>query len=94
MSLGKPGLIDELFREAGFRAVATTRVSAPFQLPSAADYLALIQRSASPIQQILGRLDRAAQQLAFAEMEEKLRAFDGADVWSGPNELLLTAGQR
>jgi ubiquinone/menaquinone biosynthesis C-methylase UbiE len=94
MSLGKPGLIDELFREAGFRAVATTRISAPFRLPSAADYLAFIRSSASPIQQILGRLNSAAQQSAFAEMEERLRAFDATDGWSGPNELLLTAGQR
>jgi SAM-dependent methyltransferase len=94
MSLGKPGLIDELFRRAGFQAVATTRISAPFRLPSAADYLDFIRSSASPIQQILGGLDPAAQQSAFAEMQEKLRAFDVAEGWSGPNELLLTAGQR
>ena len=94
MSLGKPGLIDELFRRAGFQAVATTRISAPFRLPSAADYLDFIRSSASPIQQILGGLDPTAQQSAFAEMQEKLRAFDVAEGWSGPNELLLTAGQR
>jgi len=27
-------------------------------------------------------------------MEEKLRRFEEADGWSGPNELLLTAGQQ
>ena len=94
MSLGKPGLIDELFREAGFRDVATTRVEAPLRLPSATDYLAFIRSSASPILQILGRLDPAAQQAAFDEMEERLRAFDAGDGWIGPNELLLTVGKR
>jgi ubiquinone/menaquinone biosynthesis C-methylase UbiE len=94
MSLGRPGLIDDLFREAGFRAVATTRISAAFRLPSAADYLSFVRSSASPIQQILGSLDPGARQSAFAEMEEKLRAFDQPDGWSGPNELLLTTGHR
>ncbi len=53
LSLGKPGHVDELFRAAGFRDVATTRIDAPFRLPSAAHYLAFVRASASPIQQIL-----------------------------------------
>ena len=93
-SLGRPGRIDGLFREAGFGAVATTRISAPFRLDSAADYLDFVRRSASPIQQILGRLDPEAQRAAFAEMEDRLRQFDVAGGWCGPNELLLTVGRR
>jgi SAM-dependent methyltransferase len=93
-SLGRPGRIDALFREAGFGAVATTRISAPFRLDSAADYLDFVRRSASPIQQILGRLGPKARGAAFAEMEDKLRRFDVAGGWCGPNELLLTVGQR
>jgi SAM-dependent methyltransferase len=93
-SLGRPGRIDGLFREAGFGAVATTRISAPFRLGSAADYLDFVRRSASPIQQILGRLDPEAQGVAFAEMEDKLRRFDVEGGWCGPNELLLTVGKR
>jgi hypothetical protein len=42
----------------------------------------------------LSRLDEAAQQAAFDDMEEKLRAFNAGGEWIGPNELLLTAGQR
>ena len=94
LSLGKPGLVDELFRSAGLRDVATTKIDAPFRLPSAAHYLAFIRSSASPIQQILGRLAPAAQQAAWAEMEERLRAFQSPSGWEGPNELLLTAGRR
>jgi SAM-dependent methyltransferase len=33
LSLGKPGLTDELFRAAGFQNVATTALDAPFRLP-------------------------------------------------------------
>lgn len=94
LSLGKPGLIDALFREAGFSRVATTKMAAPFRLPSVQDYLAFVRTSASPILQILGRLDERVRATAWADIEEKLGAFTTANGWEGPNELLLTVGQR
>ena len=94
LSLGKPGLADELFRSAGFQNVATTALDAPFRLPTATHYLNFIRSSASPIQQILGRLAPDVAAAAWAEMEDRLGVFTTADGWVGPNELLLTAGQR
>jgi len=93
-SLGKPGLLDELFRTAGFSDVATTKLQAPFRLPSARAYLDFVRTSASPIQQILARLDPARRQAAWSAMEKRLKKFDTATGWEGPNELLLTAARR
>jgi hypothetical protein len=94
LSLGKPGLIDELFRQAGFSQVATTRVAAPFRLSSVKDYLDFVRASASPIVQMLQALDESARLNAWAEIESKLSAFETPSGWEGPNELLLTKGQR
>ncbi len=94
LSLGKPGLIDEMFRQAEFSRVATTKVMAPFKLPSVKDYLDFIRTSASPILQILGRLEAAARDAAWADIEKKLSAFNMPGGWEGPNELLLTVGRR
>jgi SAM-dependent methyltransferase len=94
LSLGKPGLIDELFRSAGFKDVATTKMEAPFRLPSARHYLDFVRSSASPIQQILARLDPAAAEAAWAAIEERLSVFKTAEAWIGPNELLLTAARK
>ncbi|MGD9922218.1 MAG: class I SAM-dependent methyltransferase [Pseudorhodoplanes sp.] len=94
LSLGKPGLIDELFLQAGFSRVATTKLAAPFRLPSVQEYLDFIRNSASPILQILDRLDVPAKEAAWAEIETKLSAFNTADGWEGPNEILLTMGLR
>lgn len=94
LSLGKPGLTDALFQAAGFRNVASTALDAPFHLPTPRHYLDFIRASASPIQQILGRLTAEAAESAWAEMEERLGVFMTADGWIGPNELLLTAAQR
>lgn len=94
LSLGLPGRIDELFRAAGFEQVATTAVAAPFRLPSARAYLDFVRTSASPIVQIVGRIEASAQEAAWSEMEQKLAAFQTAAGWAGPNELLLTVGTR
>jgi ubiquinone/menaquinone biosynthesis C-methylase UbiE len=93
-SLGKPGVIDGLFTSAGFREIATTRIKALFKLPDARDYLSFVRSSASPVQQILAKLDPGARDAAWAAMEERLRAFQTAHGWEGPNELLLTAAER
>lgn len=94
MSLGKPGLIDQLFCDAGFSRVATTKVTAPFRLPSVQDYLAFARSSAGPILQILGQLDDRARAAAWREIEDKLSTFNTGKDWEGPNELLLAVGQR
>jgi SAM-dependent methyltransferase len=94
LSLGAPGLMDELFRRSGFSHVATTKVAAPFRLPTVRDYLDFVRTSASPILQILGRLDDVKREAAWAEIADRLSAFNTSDGWEGPNELLLTAGQR
>lgn len=94
MSLGQPGRIDALFRSAAFHDVATTAIAAPFRLPSVDHYLAFIRSSASPILQILSRLDTAAAEAAWGEMRDRLNVFTVQDCWEGPNELLLTAGRR
>ena len=93
LSLGRPGRTDALFADAGFHDVATTRLDAPFRLPSAKAYLDFVRTSASPIQHILGRLDATSQARAWAAMEEKLSLYTTPWGWEGPNELLLTTGR-
>ncbi len=94
LSLGKPGLIDELFKEAGFREIATTRIAAPFRLPTTRDYLTFIRTSAGPIVQILKGLDAAKAEAAWTDMEQVLGRYQTPTGWEGPNELLLTAARR
>ncbi len=74
--------------------MATTQIAAPFRLPAVDDYLAFVRSSASPILGILERLDDRSKDAAWAEIETKLMAFNTPNGWEGPNELLLTIGQR
>ena len=94
LSLGKPGLLQDFFIQAGFTDIATEPISAPFQLPSARDYLDFVRTSASPIVQILGALNPEAREAAWTDMEEQLEVFQLPEGWEGPNELLLVHGMR
>ena len=94
LSLGKPGLIEGLFEAAGYRDVELITLSAPFRVPSVADYLDFVRTSASPVVDILSRLSQEAQELAWNEITSKLRAFEKTNGWEGPNELLVCSGVR
>jgi ubiquinone/menaquinone biosynthesis C-methylase UbiE len=94
LSLGKPGLIEDLFKEAGFHEIATTRVAASFNLPTVKDYMKFIRTSAGPIVQILNSLDAVKAEAAWADMEQALGRYETATGWEGPNELLLTAARK
>ena len=94
VSLGKPGLMDDLMQRAGFRSVATTRMEVAFRLPTTADYLTFIRDSAGPILQILAPLDDATRTAAWADIAEQLDVYQAQDGWIGPNTVLLTVGRK
>lgn len=94
LSLGKPGLLAEMFERTGFRAVRTERLAAPFRLPSVRHYMEFLRTSTGPILQILARLDDAARAAAWADIESRLSEYETSDGWVGPNELLLVVGTR
>jgi len=93
-SLSRPGHIDALFQQAGFRDVATTAMDAVFPMPSVDAYLEFIRSSASPVVQILAGLDASATRAAWTDIRAQLQAFDTAAGWHGPNELLVTAARK
>jgi hypothetical protein len=92
-SLSRPGRIDALFHEAGFRDVATTAVDAVFRMPTVDDYLAFVRSSASPCCRS-SRARRRPPRRPRGRTSEQLLAFDTPAGWEGPNELLLTAARR
>ncbi len=93
LSLGRPGAMDAHFLKAGFINVATTRLDAPFHLRRTSDYLDFVRNAASPVAQILAPLDAPSSRAAWADIESQLDAFQTEGGWTGPNALLLTAGQ-
>ena len=94
MSLGKPGLIEDLFASAGFVDIRVERVDAPFRMPSVDDYLQFLRTAAVPVMAMFDRVDGEARRAAWAEIAEALSGFADADGWEAPTELLLASGAR
>lgn len=88
MSLGKPGLLENLLQTAGFVEVTVQVVPAPFFALSALHYVNFLRTSASPIREILLQLSDCQQQAAWDDMTEQLHVFAVPGGWLGPNELL------
>jgi SAM-dependent methyltransferase len=89
LSLGEPGLLDQLLRAAGFIDINVHPLSAPFRLSSSAQYVDFLRYSASPIMEMLALLSTEAQINAWNDIEKQLNVFNTASGWEGPNELLL-----
>ena len=94
LSLGQPGLMQQLLKGAGFVDIEVQKVAAPFELKSAKHYVDFVRASGSPIMEILAKLSRQAQDEAWADMTKQLEVFSTATGGVGPNELLLCSAKR
>jgi hypothetical protein len=63
-------------------------------LPRAADCLRFAQESFGALHQMLGNLDDAAKAKAWAEVGEKLSAFETAGRFEGPCTMIAAVGRR
>jgi ubiquinone/menaquinone biosynthesis C-methylase UbiE len=94
LSLGRPGHLQRLFEEAGFREVSTFRIEAPFALPSVDDYIAFLRAAAAPVMALLTRLAPEAQEAAWQDLRHQLSVFRTPTEWVGLNTLLLATGRK
>ena len=92
-SLGQPGAIESALERAGFRNISTRKVSADLAMPSAAECVRFERESFGALHQMLSSLDEGAKADAWAEIEEKLAAFESNGRFCGPCTLIVAAGQ-
>jgi SAM-dependent methyltransferase len=93
-SLGGQGVLEEMFRAAGFTQVECRRVPAPVRLPSAAECVRFEKESFGALHQMLAGLDEAGRAAAWREIEDELRAFESAEGFTGPCEMIVGVGTK
>ena len=93
-SLGGPGVIEDLYRRAGFSEVEVRRVSAPLRMASAAECLRFERESFGALHQMLSGLDEPEREDAWDEIERELSQFETSGGFEGPCELIVAAGTR
>jgi SAM-dependent methyltransferase len=91
-SLGNPGVLDEAFRQAGFREVRSQVVPAPLRMSSAAECVRFEKESFGALHQMLSSLSDAERTAAWDEIEQELRKFEGPNGFVGPCEMVVGVG--
>ena len=94
LSLGRPGHLEQLFREEGFTDISTFHIEAPFRLPSVDGYVDFLKAAAAPVHAMLASLSPKARDEAWRDIRDQLTRFQSGSEWIGPNTLLLTTGRK
>jgi SAM-dependent methyltransferase len=93
-SLGRPGVLEALLENAGFRDVRSQTVQAPLRLKSAAECVRFEKESFGALHQMLAGLGQAERDAAWAEIEQEFHAFEGPRGFMGPCEMVVGVGTR
>jgi ubiquinone/menaquinone biosynthesis C-methylase UbiE len=91
-SLGGPGVLEEVYRRAGFQEVRTQLVPSPLHLPSAAECVRFERESFGALHQMMSGLSEPEQEEVWEEIEGELRQFEGPNGFRGPCEMIVGAG--
>ena len=90
-ALGDPGVLEDVYSRAGFLNVSAHAVPIQRRLPSAADAIRSMKNSASDVSELMSRLNDADRKLAWAEIEQQLRQFEGPKGLRHPARCLLAS---
>lgn len=93
-SLGSPGILTELLRQAGFRNIEEKIVDAPVVLPTAEDCLRFERESFGAMHQMLSSLGPDEQEAAWTEIGAALADFETSKGFEGPCELVVASGAK
>jgi SAM-dependent methyltransferase len=91
-SLGGAGVLEEVFRKAGFRDVRGQTVPAPVRTKTAAECVRFEKESFGALHQMLAGLDDAGREAAWREIEDELRKFETPTGFEGPCEMIIGVG--
>ncbi|HYH33548.1 MAG TPA: class I SAM-dependent methyltransferase [Nocardioides sp.] len=93
-SLGGPGVLADTLSTAGFSDVEVAVVPSPVRLPSARECVRFERESFGALHQMMRGLSDTERAETWAEIEEALAAYETADGFVGPCEMLVGAGTR
>jgi ubiquinone/menaquinone biosynthesis C-methylase UbiE len=88
------GVLEDCYKEAGFRDVAVRAVSVRRHFPSTAEAIEAMKGSFPRLQVLLNKLSDADHALAWNEIEQQLRQFEGPNGFEAPGEWLVGVGTK
>jgi SAM-dependent methyltransferase len=93
-ALGEPGMLEDLYGRADFLNVSVHAVSVWRRLPSAADAVVNMRKGAGDNTELMNRLSVADREVAWAEIEQRFKPFEGPNGLEIPGEVLVGVGTK
>ena len=93
-SLGGPGVLEGVFRQAGFAHPEVRAVPAPHGTTSAAEYVRVAREAFGAFNAMMGRLSAQERESAWSEVETAMRSFESPGGFEVPGECLVGAATK
>ena len=93
-SLVNPVRLEAVLRNAGFTEVRVSSMPTVQKLESASETTAMIREGFAFFTALIADLSQERQDAAWAEVEQALKRFEGADGFAGPSEVNLAVGRK
>jgi SAM-dependent methyltransferase len=93
-ALGAPGVLEDIFRRAGFAHPEVRAIPAPHRLATAAEYVRLAREAFGGFNVMMTRLSPEEQESVWNEIEVAMRDFESRDGFAAPGECLVGAAAK
>ena len=93
-SRGSPGVLEDVFRHAGFSDPEIRAVPVPHAAASAAAYVRVAREAFGGFNAMMGHLSAAERESVWDEVESVLRNFESAQGFEVPGESLVCAATK
>jgi SAM-dependent methyltransferase len=93
-SLGAPGVLKLRLETAGFQAVEAHELSVPLRLASAAVATTYLREVHPTLDELMAPMSAHERDEVWGQVEQALAAFEGAQGFESPNQVLVVAGTR
>lgn len=93
-SLGSPGVLEDVFRQAGFANPEVHAMSVPNRAASAAEYVRVAREAFGAFNAMMGHLPAAVRDSVWNEVEDSMRIFESMAGFEVPGECLVGAATR
>jgi len=93
-SLGGPGVLEGVFRQAGFADPEVRAVAVPHRTESAAEYVRVAREAFGAFNAMMAHLSPQERESAWNEVEDSMRSFESPGGFEVPGECLVGAATK
>jgi SAM-dependent methyltransferase len=93
-SLGAPGVLESIFRDAGFSDPEIRTVPVPHRMARAAEYVQVAREAFGGFNAMMAQLPPEERESVWNEVERSLHSFEAPDGFEAPGECLVAGASK